>query len=266
MSKLTIRFLFIAVAFILLTMTFINLSIVASQMSDENWYRNEPEGVIIFDVISGGVSEAAGLEEGDRLVMINGDTIRTALHAQSFLNSAKPGESLIYTIERDGRILEIKVNLALGGLRIWHVAVITAGLLLILFALFLVLSKPEQKYVRILGIGSFFLAFLFMNIQVASNIADHSYFYQMLLLIGIAIDFYAIALLGHSSLYFPERKYSHINKFWMIYFHYILAGIMSVISIYMAVNLYNFYPGFFFVPLIYLGGLELVYWKKRRRE
>lgn len=266
MSKLTIRFLFIATAFILLTMTFINLSIVASQMSDENWYRDEPEGVIIYDVITGGVSEAAGLREGDRLVTINGDTIRSAIHAQSFLNSAKPGESLIYTIERNDRIFDVKVNLALGGLRIWHVGLITSGLLFMLFALFLVLSKPEQKYARILAIGSLFLAFLFMNMQVATNIADRSYFYQILLLIGIAIDFLAIALLGHSSLYFPERKYTHINKFWMIYFHYIVASIMIVISIYIAVNIYYFNAVYIVVPLIYLGGLELFNWKKRRRE
>ena len=101
MSNTTTRVLFGLAAIVILILTIYNMSFVAGQMSDENWYEDQPEGVVIFEVSTGGVSEAAGLKEGDRLVMINADSIQSSLHAQSYLDSAEPGASLTYTIERD---------------------------------------------------------------------------------------------------------------------------------------------------------------------
>ena len=95
MNQTTTRIIFLIGALLILILSIYNLSIVGSQMSDENLYGDKPEGVIISDVTSGGVSEAAGLQVGDRLVMINGDSIRTSMQAQTYLDNAKSGESLI---------------------------------------------------------------------------------------------------------------------------------------------------------------------------
>jgi sigma-B regulation protein RsbU (phosphoserine phosphatase) len=266
MSNTTTKLLFIIAAIIILIMTLYNLTFVAGQMSDENWYRNQPEGVVIFEVTSGGVSQAAGLMEGDRLVMINGDSIRSSLHAQSFLDSAEPGASLIYTIEREGHLFDVKVNLALAGLRIWVVASIFAGILFLLYGIFIVFVKPENSFARLLALSALLFSFFLMNMQQASYIGQRPMIYQILMLILIILNFLAIAAFSHVSLYFPEKKYLLVNRFWMIYAHYILAGIMIIISVIIAVNTYFFNNYFYIVPLVYMSIVEIVNWKRRRKE
>lgn len=48
--------------------------------------------------------------------------------------------------------------------------------------------------------------------------------------------------------------------------HYFLAGIMIIISLYIAVTFNYFNPIFLIIPGLYLLGVELVNWKKRRKE
>jgi serine phosphatase RsbU (regulator of sigma subunit) len=267
MNKTTIKILFIFAAIIVLAISIYHLSILASQMSDENWYQNQEKGVVIIEVISGGVSEAAGLQVGDRLIMINGDSVRSAIHAQSFLDQAKSGESLIYTIERNGRVFDVKVNLALAGLRLWVSGIVVSGILFFIFALFIVLSKPEQKYARLLALAVLLLSLYFMSIQTASNIDQRPLFYQLSALVVIASGFLAIAAFGHALLYFPEKKYTHINRFWMIYFHYILSVILIIGSLYIAMKYSFFYPRILLIiPILYMVIIEIVYRKRRNKE
>ena len=266
MSKTTIKILFILAAIIILIMTSFNLTFVASQMSDENWYTNEPEGVIINEVIPGGASEKAGLIVGDRLVMVNGDSIRSSVHAQSYLDSAEPGASLIYTIEREGRIFDVKVNLALAGLRIWLVALIFSGLLFLIFALFIAFIKPKHTHARLFALAMLLTSLFLMNMKQASYIGQRSVSYQIVMWILIVLEFMAIATFSHVTLYFPEKKYNHFNRFWMIYAHYILAGIMIIISIGIAVQTDFFNNILFIAPLLYMTIVELVNWRKRRKE
>ncbi len=266
MHKSTIRFLFVIGALVILLLSTLHLSYLARQMSDENLYNNQEGGVIIIDVISGGVSESAGLQVRDRLVMINGDSVESANHAQSFLDFAETGESLIYTIERDGRVFDIKVNLALFGMPLRIVGLGIAGFLLLLFALFVVIIKPEQKQARLLALGTLNLSFFFMNIQMAANISQRPILYQLFSLLVLASSFLTIAMLNHAFLYFPEKKYTQINRFWMIYFHYILAGIMITFSLFMVIKFSNFYSFVLFIPILYLVGIEFANRKQRRKE
>jgi len=72
MNQTSIRTLFLITAFLVLLSSAYNLSIVGSQMSDENIYTNRVNGVVIIDITSGGASDRAGLHVGDRLVMTDG--------------------------------------------------------------------------------------------------------------------------------------------------------------------------------------------------
>jgi hypothetical protein len=235
-------------------------------MSDENWYTNQPEGVIINDVIPGGASDNAGLRVGDRLVMVNGDSITSHIHAQSYLDSAEPGASLIYTIEREGKIFDVKVNLALAGLRIWIFALVLTGLLFLIYSLFIAFVKSENDQARLLAFAILLISLLLMNMKQASYIGQRSISYQIVIYILIVFNFLAIAVFGHSSLYFPDKKYKHINRLWMIHIHYIIAGIMIIISIGVAININFFFNILFIIPLLYLTVIELVNWRKRRKE
>jgi len=265
MNKNLIRTLFILGTLLLAGMSIINLSLVAGQMSDENWYQNRDEGVVIFEISPGGVSETAGLKVGDRLVMINGDSIRSANHAQTYLDSAEPGESLIYTVERNGRLMDIRVNLALAGLRIYYIGLITCGFLFMLFALFIVLLKPEQPHARLLAYAMLLLAFLLMNIKLIPNVSERSAIYQLFALFTIVVYYLPVPLLQHASLYFPDKEYDKIRPFWMITSHYILAGLLIAVSIFYAITYYVHNQGNIILQLLFLAIIELTFRKKRRK-
>ena len=90
MQKIPYRFLFGLLALFIISTSAYNTFIIARQTSDENLYANQEQGVVLIQITPGGVSDDAGLRVGDRLVRINGVDIRSANHAQSFLDRAKP--------------------------------------------------------------------------------------------------------------------------------------------------------------------------------
>ena len=266
MNKNLIRIFFLIISVLIFSLSIYNIIKVAGQMSDENIYATRKSGVIITQIASGGVSEAAGLKIGDRLLKINGDSVSTAQQAQGYLDRAKPGESLIYTIERDGRIFDNKVNLALAGLRVWHVSMIISGILFLLFGLFISLSKPDNNYARLLGISSFALAFLLMNTQMAKNISLQPLFYKFFALVVLTNIFFTFAVVNHASLYFPSKKYEHTKKFSQIILPYILAGILALVTYFIIIKENSFIPVMILVMILYLVIANLVNLKKRQSE
>ncbi len=267
-QKNLIRAGFIVLAAFILFLSLFNLNKVTSQMTDENTYDNRKQGVVFIQINPGGVSEQAGLQVGDRLIKINGDSIFTAMHAQSYLDRAKPGESLLYTIERDRQIYDLRVNLALGGLRINQVGFLTAGFMLFIMALIFIMIKPEVGPARLWTLAMLMLSFTLMNIPLLHNVQQGSQLYQGFAIICITNLYFLIPVLGHALLYFPGQKYAEIKRFWMIQANYILSGIAYVIALYFLLIFgNNIYSALLLgIPLIYLTVLEIRFWKKRQKN
>ena len=265
-NKNIIRSSFTVLAAILLMLSLYNLFKVATQMTDENLYANRKQGVVFIEINPGGVSEQAGLRIGDHLLKINGDSIISANQAQSYLDRAKPGESLVYTIEREDQIYDIRLNLALGGVRIFQVGFFSAGLLLFSIALIFVWIKPENGHARIWALAMLLVSFSLMNTQVVRAVQEQSLFYRTFALLYVVNLFLMVATLGHAILYFPEQKYAHIKRFWMIHANYILAGLMILFSLYMIFSLNYFTPVLIWIPLAYLIIIEIIFWKKRQKS
>jgi membrane-associated protease RseP (regulator of RpoE activity) len=70
----------------------------------------EPTTAVGF-VVPDTPAEAAGLAEGDRLVAVDGETVRDWDHAVALIG-ARPGETIGVTVERDARTVELSVALA----------------------------------------------------------------------------------------------------------------------------------------------------------
>ena len=260
------KFIFIISTLLLAVISLYNINIVTSEMSDENLYTNRLDKVVFTYIQPGGVSDLAGLKTNDILVAINGDSITSALHAQEYLNQAKPGESLIYTILRDGVSMDVKLDLAIAGLRIWHFGSIITGILFVIFSMFLIFSKPDNKHARLLAFAAIMLATIFINLQVSVYKLAQFPFYKFIVFLIINNMFFAIPVVAHASLYFPERKYEKIKPFLMIYNHYIIAGIMAIGASYIFI-MYNYFNPFEALPgIIYLIIIELIHLRKRRKE
>lgn len=77
---------------------------------------NEPSDVRIpvFQVVKvkpGLAAEKAGLLEGDQLVMIDQTRIRGMLSAVAEMHKRSPGEAVILTLVRNGRLMKLRVTL-----------------------------------------------------------------------------------------------------------------------------------------------------------
>lgn len=75
----------------------------------------EDGGVVVGDVTPGGAAEAAGVEDGDRLVTWNGKDIEDIRAWMGMLREHEPGDEVLVGIQRADNSIEVKVTLSAGG-------------------------------------------------------------------------------------------------------------------------------------------------------
>lgn len=89
-----------------------SIGIVTSDISESySRYLNIPMGVYVREVIEGGAADLAGIEEGDVIIDVEGETITTGSELISIKNKYKAGDSITITVSRRGK--DIKITLIL---------------------------------------------------------------------------------------------------------------------------------------------------------
>ena len=73
------------------------------------WFYEEPDGVLIISIIGDSGAEKAGLQKDDLITGINGVVIITPFDFQKV--DLKPGDTAIVTIQRDGQLQELPVEI-----------------------------------------------------------------------------------------------------------------------------------------------------------
>jgi serine protease Do len=74
-------------------------------------YNDDKEGVLLRGVAEGMPAAKAGLKEGDRLVQINGQPVKSLTGYMQIMSTKKQGESLDLGIIRDGKSMKLKLKL-----------------------------------------------------------------------------------------------------------------------------------------------------------
>ncbi|HMQ68543.1 MAG TPA: SpoIIE family protein phosphatase [Ignavibacteria bacterium] len=115
----TLRLLFSFIAIYCLTITsivFIRTMFTDKMTSDDCLWIQEKdgkklnEGLYIVEVLPGGVTDAAGIKNGDILIAINGIKFESINKAQEILNSFEDEEVIEYTVIRDNEILKFNIK------------------------------------------------------------------------------------------------------------------------------------------------------------
>ena len=78
------------------------------------WVREVRDGkkvLAIRVILEGGVADRAGIKDGDILVMINDSVITGDQQAQRILNQATPEDTVYYTIDRNGEIMRMPLQI-----------------------------------------------------------------------------------------------------------------------------------------------------------
>ncbi len=133
---------------------YLNQWIYARSDDQCSWIVENVQGekhIVIREIMPDGVAEEAGLLEGDELVAIQGHrwapTHAGTLEAQRFINSRREGTILIYTVRRQGHLLQLPLRLV-KPLDLLQLALLLNGLIAWAIALLVVVSAAERKSAR----------------------------------------------------------------------------------------------------------------------
>ena len=74
-------------------------------------YRVDDYGVYILSVSSGSNAEYAGLQSGDRIVSIDGQTIENGDQVVDIISTHSVGDEMTMIIDRNGQEMEIQVTM-----------------------------------------------------------------------------------------------------------------------------------------------------------
>jgi hypothetical protein len=175
----------------------------------------------VIDVTQGGASARAGMEIGDLIYRINGQSFDTILEADQVLRSGTVGHSTNYDVLRNGQPLTLHVTLAAFGVRIGLLSFSLAGLCFMAFGGFVALARPEVPAARYQGLAFivFGSAISLMLLRRPGNAAI-----PVLRDTVTAFTFFlAFALTLHASMYFPRTRPSLLRRRWVLPVGYALA-------------------------------------------
>ena len=74
--------------------------------------EQKENGAEVLEVLSASPAEEAGLEEGDVILAVDGETATRENTLYDILTGYQPGDTATLTVERDGREIEVEVELA----------------------------------------------------------------------------------------------------------------------------------------------------------
>lgn len=231
------RAVFLVLAFVTLgvtTLNFMDVMFFKAVSNDQCGWLPRPDGLpgaIITDVVAGGVTDRAGIKDGDILLRINGQEFRTPGQAMNIINPMAAGEYATYLVERDGVTFETKVEI-LKMVNVTYLAYCLIGLGFLLVGTVVVLTRPQGKIQRLFAwysIGAL-LVFGFSSLNLAPGVDP-----QWKMIVFVAAFFtgrlFAQPLFVYFFLAFPVR--SRLADRWWFRILLVLLSIGTVVPIFL---------------------------------
>ena len=239
LSEQTLRYFIILIGLITFFVTsysFLDNSVFNRMTNDDClWlaeYNGEKatESLFIVQIVPGGVTDKAGVKDGDKLVEINGKKFKNINEAQRLINEAETGDVLTYTIVRGNEVLKLSFQ----AYKFFNLILIVSFLLSLGFLIigFVVgYSKPKE-------ITSQIFFFLSMSFAIAYSPGfdifstyPWSIVYSYIILKAIAGAF-VNPLFIHFFITYPIRyEFKHRKLFlWIIYGLSIVLNIPSFLT------------------------------------
>ncbi len=93
------------------------LGITGQDITEENNIYNMPVGVYVYEVAEEGAAKAAGMQQGDIIVKINGTTVKNMEAVQNKVNNTRVGTKITVSVMRNvnGTYKEIDLEVTLKG-------------------------------------------------------------------------------------------------------------------------------------------------------
>jgi len=207
---------------------FINIYFVLSvtpRTNDECLWKQEKVGKdsvrIYFDLVKfEGVTWNAGIRDGDDFLKIDGKKLRNTFHASYLADRKASGESLIFTVARNGEVFDatIRVKKLIG---FGNLATALLGIIWLAVG-FVVLSSKPYGFTQILfyRIGALFILFSVHSLFSGNTMLNPIWQYPILLIIADISWVFGIIflpfLIVHFFWIFPFKnkiiKWKYVSK------------------------------------------------------
>ncbi|MEK6756111.1 MAG: PDZ domain-containing protein, partial [Bacteroidota bacterium] len=210
MTPRSIRIMYTIVTLIVLSVTLIHafdVMVFRATSNDQcGWLvrKDGKPGLIITDVVPGGVTDRAGVRNGDILLKINGKGFTDSQPAMAIVNAMKPNEYAEYFIERDGKTFTTHVQiLKIFDIRYFSLFFLGLGFLVVGFIV--VMTRPQgiiQRMFARFGI----LSMLFFGASQLNLTGEPAWKFYTL---GVAFSIgwiFALPYFITFFLHFPVRK------------------------------------------------------------
>ncbi|MFA6596641.1 MAG: SpoIIE family protein phosphatase [Ignavibacteriaceae bacterium] len=165
---------------------------VTAQSNDECLWRDSKaagkNNVITFALVKvGGVTWAAGVRDGDRLVSINGILCKNTLDASRTLDKVSSGDYAVYVFERNGKQFTANVYVKkLIGFN--NLAFTLFSTFWLIVGFFVLMAKPEGKIQRLFySVGAFTVLFAMSSLLNRGIQVDNPILKNMILFRGVNI-------------------------------------------------------------------------------
>jgi serine phosphatase RsbU (regulator of sigma subunit) len=202
-----------------------------------------PMYVYVQEITPGGASDRAGMKIGDLIVRINDQDFKTAIEADRILRLGQIGKSLKYIVIRKNTYTELNVELAKFGIPVAILIFCLSGVVIMLIGSFIAASRPNIVSARLIGFGFLLIGF-FVTVLVVRRDFDLTPFIVVRNIIMIGGFALGMALVFHSSNYFPVERPDLTQRKWIGWGYYI----GSFISVALIGLLNNVLP-LFIVPI-----------------
>ncbi|GJQ21795.1 MAG: hypothetical protein HBSIN02_21500 [Bacteroidia bacterium] len=231
------RVVFLVLALVTLGVTalnFMDVMFFKAVSNDQCGWLPRPDGLpgaIITDVVEGGVTDRAGIKNGDILLKINGQEFQTPGQAMSIINPMAAGEYATYLVERDGVTFETRVEI-LKMINVTYLAYCLIGLGFLLVGTVVVLTRPEGKIQRLFAwysIGAL-LVFGFSSLNLVPGV-DPQWKVMTFIAAFFAGRLVAQPLFVYFFLVFPVR--SRLADRWWFKLLLVLLSMGAVIPIFL---------------------------------
>lgn len=176
--------------------------------------------IVIHEILEDGVSDRAGLKDGDILIAINDTLLQSINHASKILNQAKSQDTLIYTVMRDGHTLRFPLQIVMT-MNTLYLGFALLGFGFLLVGWMVGTARPGDRVPSLFFKMSMFGALVFILGGAAVGVGYNGSLFWLVNVVAGYILFPAMFI--HFFLVFPSERLSPKTSRWMIPSIYIFS-------------------------------------------
>ncbi|MBI4429236.1 MAG: PDZ domain-containing protein [Ignavibacteriales bacterium] len=183
--------------------------------------------LLVTDVVPGGVSDKAGVKNGDILLAVNGTPFKTSQEAQQRINAVTPGNYATYVIQRGDQTFETKVEI-LRVVNMPYLSQFLLGFGFLMVGYVVVMSRPQGKIQRRFARYSLIMMLFFGLSTINVDPAVDSP-WKLLVLAGgfFAAHFFAPSVFTRMFFHFPVHI-AGLDKRWVGAALYVIGALVCL--------------------------------------